>query len=615
MLVDRGRRQQARNRRAVTIGVPVRQDDDRVAGGDGIAGALLQLLERARKTRAPARRIEDRRQRRRPERGQVHVAQPRELLVVDHRVVDRDLPAGFRPRVEQVAFGPDRRRHGRHHLLADCVERRVRDLRERLLEVVVEHVRPVRQHRERGVGPHGPDRLLAVQRHRRQQDAEVLVRVAEHPLPLRHGLVAGARKIGGRRQLVDVDGVAGDPVAIRMRARELALQLLVGHDAAARGVHEEDAPGLDAPLEDDLLGLQIQHTDFRRHHHQAVARDAIPRRTQAVPVEDGADHRPVREGDRRRAVPRLHQRRVVLVEGPQVRIHGGIARPRFRDHHQDRVRQRSAGHDEQLEHVVERRGVAAPLADDRQQFAQVVAEQRRLQQALAGLHPVDVAAQRVDLAVVRDEAIRMRERPRGEGVGAEPLVHEGQRGFDVGVVEIREGRLDLRGGEHALVDEGARRQARDVEPLSIGGGQLVDGVLDALPDDVQLAFERERIGGSRLAKRRRGRKIMPAPYEPASGRSMPTAAAALSRKRCGIWIRMPAPSPVLASQPQAPRCCRLISTWRPRAMTEWDRRPAMSTTNPTPHASCSNAGSYSPIRCAGSPSLEGTRQLWQTSRD
>ena len=35
----------------------------------------------------------------------------------------------------------------------------------------------------------------------------------------------------------------------------------------------------------------------------------------------------------------------------------------------------------------------------------------RLEQRLARLHPVDVAAQRVDLAVVRDVAVGMRERP------------------------------------------------------------------------------------------------------------------------------------------------------------------------------------------------------------
>ena len=49
------------------------------------------------------------------------------------------------------------------------------------------------------------------------------------------------------------------------------------------------------------------------------------------------------------------------------------------------------------------------------------------QQRLAGAHPVAVAAHGVDLAVVRDEAERVGQRPGREGVGGEPGVHDGDR--------------------------------------------------------------------------------------------------------------------------------------------------------------------------------------------
>mgnify|MGYP003694241517 CR=1 FL=1 len=97
-----------------------------------------------------------------------------------------------------------------------------------------------------------------------------------------------------------------------------------------------------------------------------------------------------------------------------------------------------------------RRRVAAALADDRQDLLQVVAEHVGLEQAFARAHPVDVAAQRVDLAVVRDVAIRMRQRPRRERVGAEALVHERERRLDVGIGQIGKRRLDLIGGQHPL---------------------------------------------------------------------------------------------------------------------------------------------------------------------
>ena len=229
-------------------------------------------------------------------------------------------------------------------------------------------------------------------------------------------------------------------------------------------------------------------------------RHVVARRTQAVAIEHGADHRAVGERDRRRAVPRLHQRRVVFVERLQRRRHALVGRPRLRDHHQDRVRQRAPGHHQELEHVVERRRVAAAFADDRQQLLQVVAEQRRLQQPLARLHPVDVAAQRVDLAVVRDEAVGMRERPGRERVRAEALVHERERRLHVRVGQIGEHRLDLLRRQHALVDQRARRQARRCRTASRRRGeQRVDRVLDPLADDVELALEASGSRASALA--------------------------------------------------------------------------------------------------------------------
>ena len=57
---------------------------------------------------------------------------------------------------------------------------------------------------------------------------------------------------------------------------------------------------------------------------------------------------------------------------------------------------------------------------------------------------------------------------------------------------------------------------------------------------------------------------------------------------------MPAPSPVFTSAPDAPRWSRLQSA--PRAVATMSRagRPRTSTTNETPHESCSKRGSYSP---------------------
>ncbi len=53
MVVHAGGREQARNRRLIAIGAAVREDDDRVAGGDRVARALLQPYPSRPPGRAP----------------------------------------------------------------------------------------------------------------------------------------------------------------------------------------------------------------------------------------------------------------------------------------------------------------------------------------------------------------------------------------------------------------------------------------------------------------------------------------------------------------------------------------------------------------------------------
>ena len=192
-------------------------------------------------------------------------------------------------------------------------------------------------------------------------------------------------------------------------------------------------------------------------------------------------------------VPRLHQAAVVFIERLALGVHHLVAAPCLGNHHQHRVRQLAPGHVQKLEHVVEDSRVRAVLDHDRQNLLQIVAEQRRGAQRFARAHPVDVAAQRVDLAVVGDETERVRQRPRREGIGREPRMHQRQRRVEQRVAQVGKHLLDLVGREHALVHEGARRQARQIKQAALGEVRVRDRVLDALADDVELELEQRRV--------------------------------------------------------------------------------------------------------------------------
>ena len=158
-----------------------------------------------------------------------------------------------------------------------------------------------------------------------------------------------------------------------------------------------------------------------------------PFRSSVAPIT-----RAVGERDRCRAVPGLGQALVEAVEAAErPRTRRGAA-VRLRHHHHQRVRQRPAREHEQLEHVVEHRGVGAAGTDHRQHLREVVAEELGRELRLARANPVHVAAQRVDLAVVRNQPVRVRELPARERVRREARVHERERAREPLVDEVGE---------------------------------------------------------------------------------------------------------------------------------------------------------------------------------
>ena len=259
------------------------------------------------------------------------------------------------------------------------------------------------------------------------------------------------------------------PVLVRVLGGQGRLDLFVLDEAAGGRVGQEDAAGLQPPLPDHRGRVDVEDADLAGQHDQAVAGHPVPPGAQAVAVEHRADHRAVGERDQRRAVPRLHQRGVVPVEGAPLRRHLLVVLPRLRDHHQHRVRQRPAAHVQQFQALVEAGRIAGVLVQDREEpfdppAVRGVGDELAGQHRLAGAHPVAVAPDGVDLAVVRHVPVRVSQWPGRERVGGEPGVHQRQRRAVPRVGQVRVEGPELRRGQHALVDDGPGGQAGEVHP-------------------------------------------------------------------------------------------------------------------------------------------------------
>ncbi len=104
-------------------------------------------------------------------------------------------------------------------------------------------------------------------------------------------------------------------------------------------------------------------------------------------------------------------------------------------------------------------------------------------------HPVDVAAQGIDLAVMRDHAERMSQIPGRKGVGGEALVHEGEGAHHAWIPQVAEVFAHLVGQQHSLVNDGARGQRRNIKACALPLAELADHMLCGLADNEQFALE------------------------------------------------------------------------------------------------------------------------------
>ena len=98
---------------------------------------------------------------------------------------------------------------------------------------------------------------------------------------------------------------------------------------------------------------------------------------------------------------------MVLIESPPRSIGVRQAFVRLGHEHHDRVGKAPARPDEQLKRPVEDGRVAKPVEFEREHLGQVLAEHGAPHLRLPRPEPVDVAVQRINLAVVREHPERL----------------------------------------------------------------------------------------------------------------------------------------------------------------------------------------------------------------
>ena len=189
-----------------------------------------------------------------------------EILVGEDRLAHFEALA---PRIafeiEDVRPRPDERDEAHHQLLADRVDRRVGHLREVLLEIGVEQLRLLRQSRDRRVGAHRADRLLAGRGHRRHQDREVFLACSRRPAGDRAAKRRCARRAARRGSVPRARSACGR--AIPDKGGRCDSDALISSSETMRcslEIDQQHLAGLQAPLRDDRSPPEPAARPFRR---------------------------------------------------------------------------------------------------------------------------------------------------------------------------------------------------------------------------------------------------------------------------------------------------------------------------------------------------------------
>ena len=424
-----------------------------------------------------------------------------ELLLAQQRALQAHQLAGRAGVFEQVAVVAQIERGRSHHVLAQSVDGRVRDLGEQLIEVVKERTRLLRQTSQRRVDAHRGERGLALLGHGTHNLVNVIPVVAElgHAHGGGHLSVLGGRCRNGPIERVDGQRLLGNPITVGLFLGIAGTQLVVVDHAAAGKIDLEHLARPQTAARQDVLRVHLDGAHLACQHKATVARHIVAGGTQAVTVEGGTQCATVGKGDGRRAIPRLHEHGLVGVVGAAFLAQAVVVVPRLGQQHGRGTRERATVHDQKLEHVVQNRRVGTLAVDDGHHTLKIVLQHGAVQVGFAGANPVDVALEGVDLAVVDDKAVGVRTLPTGSGVGRVARVDERHGRFDGGIVEVNEEAAHLRGDEHALVHDGTRAHGAHIEDL-IAQGELGVGLfLDGAAAHVQAALEgiaRRRVVGA-----------------------------------------------------------------------------------------------------------------------
>ena len=178
-----------------------------------------------------------------------------DLLVIDQRRLEFDHAAAVGAGACDIALGANKRNAGGHQFFADRVNRRIGDLSEQLLKVIVHRLRLIGEDGEWRVVTHRAERLFAGFGTWAEDEARIFKGVAEGLLASFDVLEIVGDQCLWFRQVFRMNQVVFEPLPVRCLLGDVFFDLAIFDNAAGFHVDEEHATWLEAAFSDYVFRL------------------------------------------------------------------------------------------------------------------------------------------------------------------------------------------------------------------------------------------------------------------------------------------------------------------------------------------------------------------------
>ena len=186
------------------------------------------------------------------------------------------------------------------------VDGRIGDLCELLAEIVEEDLWLVGNNSQRSVITHSCHWLLTLSTHRDDRTVDVLLAKAEtHQLAFE--VLDTVDNLSSALEVLELDAVGREPLAIRMLSSKFCLDLTIIVDLAFLRIDEQDLSWLQSTLAHYLAWIEIHHANLARHNHHATLGDGVARWAKTIAVEHTTCETSVAEHQCSRTIPWLHE--------------------------------------------------------------------------------------------------------------------------------------------------------------------------------------------------------------------------------------------------------------------------------------------------------------------